>query len=85
VLVSVDQRSEMIFVGVDWAEAHHDVCVQGEDGRRLGGGRLAEGVDGIASFHDLVGGHVSEPEYVVIGIETDLGLLWRRWWRRAIW
>lgn len=36
----------MIFVGVDWAEAHHDVYVQDEDGKRLGGGRLPEGVEG---------------------------------------
>ena len=26
----------MIFVGVDWAEAHHDVHVEDEDGKRLG-------------------------------------------------
>ena len=64
----------MIFVGVDWAEAHHDVHVQDEDGSRLAGGRLPEGVDGIARFHDLVGVHVDDPEEVVIGIETDRGL-----------
>ena len=64
----------MIFVGVDWAEAHHDVHVQDEDGKRLGGGRLPEGVEGVARFHDLVGGHVDEPDEVVIGIETDRGL-----------
>src|SRR5579864_7285938 len=64
----------MIFVGVDWAEAHHDVYVQDEAGRRLAGGRLAEGVEGVARFHDLVGGHVDQPDEVVIGIETDRGL-----------
>ena len=64
----------MIFVGVDWAEAHHDVHVQNEDGRRLAGGRLPEGVEGIARFHDLVAGHADEPGQVVIGIETDRGL-----------
>jgi transposase len=64
----------MIFVGVDWAEAHHDVHVEDEAGERLGGGRLLEGVEGIARFHDLVGGHVDEPGEVVIGIETDRGL-----------
>jgi hypothetical protein len=64
----------MIFVGVDWAEAHHDVHVQDEDGKRLGGGRLPEGVEGIGRFHDLVGAHVEEPEEVVLGIETDRGL-----------
>jgi Transposase/Transposase IS116/IS110/IS902 family len=64
----------VIFVGVDWAEAHHDVHVQDETGRRVAGGRLAEGVDGVARFHDLVGGHVDRPEEVAIGIETDRGL-----------
>lgn len=64
----------MIFVGVDWAEAHHDVQVQNEDGRRLAGGRLPEGVDGIARFHEMVGTHADEPADVVIGIETDRGL-----------
>ena len=64
----------MIFVGVDWAEAHHDVHVQDENGRRLGGGRLPEGVDGIARFHELAARHAQEPAEVVIGIETDRGL-----------
>ena len=64
----------MIFVGVDWAEAHHDVFVQDEDGKRLAGGRLPEGVEGIARFHEMVGHHAEEPDEVVIGIETDRGL-----------
>jgi len=64
----------MIFVGVDWAEAHHDVYVQDEAAKRLGGGRLPEGVGGIARFHELVARHVDEPDEVVIGIETDRGL-----------
>ena len=64
----------MIFAGVDWAEAHHDVHVEDEQGRRLGGGRLPEGVAGIARFHDLVAAHAEEPSDVVIGIETDRGL-----------
>jgi transposase len=64
----------MIFVGVDWAEAHHDVCVEDEDGKQLGKGRLPDGVEGIARFHDLVGDHVEEPSEVVVGIETDRGL-----------
>jgi transposase len=66
--------TQMIFVGVDWAEAHHDVHVEDGDGKRLGGGRLPEGVDGIARFHEMVGDHVEEPGEVVIGIETDRGL-----------
>jgi transposase len=64
----------MIFVGVDWAEAHHDVHVQDADGKRLGRARLPEGVEGIARFHELVGPFVEDPAGVVIGIETDRGL-----------
>ena len=51
----------MIFVGVDWAEAHHDVHVADEDGQRLSKARLPEGVEGIARFHELVGAHVEDP------------------------
>jgi transposase len=67
-------ETQMIFVGVDWAEAHHDVYVEDEDGRRLGGGRLPEGVGGIARFHEMVGDHIEDPGEVIIGIETDRGL-----------
>lgn len=64
----------MIFVGDDWAEDHHDVFVMDESGGRLGDGRLPEGVEGIARFHDLMGGLVDDPAGVVVGIETDRGL-----------
>ena len=64
----------MIFVGVDWAEAHHDVYVMDQAAKRLTSGRLPEGVEGIARFHELVGAHVEDPSEVMIGIETDRGL-----------
>jgi transposase len=74
-MLPVDQgRKRMIFVGVDWAEAHHDVHVADEEGKRLARARLPEGVDGIARFHELVGAHATDPAEVVIGIETDRGL-----------
>ncbi len=34
-----------VFVGHDWAEAHHDVLVEDEQGRRLVKARLPEGVE----------------------------------------
>ena len=64
----------LIFAGVDWAESHHDACFQDEQGRKLASGRLAEGVEGIARFHELAAAHAGEPGQVVIGIETDRGL-----------
>ena len=57
----------MLLVGIDWAERHHDVCVMAADGRVLARERIADGVAGVARLH--------EPAEVVVGIETDRGLL----------
>jgi transposase len=64
----------MIFVGDDWAEDHHDVYLMDEAGQRLAARRLPEGLSGIRAVHELVAGHVEEPDQVMIGIETDRGL-----------
>lgn len=71
----------MFFVGVDWAEEHHDVCVMDPAGGVLAKGRVTNDLAGIAKLHDLIAGAASddvddEPE-VVVGIETDRGLLVR--------
>jgi transposase len=66
----------VLFIGNDWAEAHHDIEIVDEDGRRLARRRLPEGVDGLAALHALVADHLeeeAEADQVVIGIETDRG------------
>ena len=66
----------MLFVGDDWAEAHHDVELVDEAGQVLGRRRLPEGVAGLAALHGLVGDHLedeAEPADVLVGIETDRG------------
>jgi transposase len=65
---------ELVFVGHDWAEAHHDVDVEDAGGKRLAKARLPEGVEGVARFHELVAPFVEEPSEVVIATETDRGL-----------
>jgi len=64
----------MIFVGNDWAQDHHDVCVIDAEGSILAESRFDEGIEGLTKFHDLMGGFVSDPGDVVIGVETDRGL-----------
>lgn len=66
----------MLFIGDDWAEAHHDIEIVNEQGRVLVRRRLPEGVAGIAKLHELVADHLGdhdEPEHVLVGIETDKG------------
>ena len=65
----------MIFAGVDWAEAHHDVCVMSRDGRVLEQRRVSHSVTGIGELHALIGAHADEGELVAVGIETDRGLV----------
>ena len=66
----------MLFVGDDWAEAHHDVEIVDETGARLVRRRLPEGIAGLAVLHALIADHLGdddEPESVLVGIETDRG------------
>jgi transposase len=62
-------------LGIDWAEAHHDLCLVDESGRVLVKARIPEGIEGVARLHALVAEHVGEDEEVLVGIELDRGLL----------
>jgi transposase len=66
----------VLFVGDDWAEDHHDVEIQDEQGSKLAARRLPEGITGIAGLHELIGEHLDDgdPGQVVVAIETDRGL-----------
>ena len=63
-----------VFVGHDWAEAHHDVFIEDEAGRRLAAARLSEGVAGVRRLHELVAEYVEGPGEVLVATETDRGL-----------
>jgi hypothetical protein len=66
----------VLFVGNDWAEAHHDIELQDDQGRVLARRRLPEGVAGLAQLHALIADHLGdddEPVSVLVGIETDRG------------
>ena len=64
----------MLFIGDDWAEAHHDIEIEDEAGRVLARRRLPEGLAGITMLHELVAEHLdpaAEPDQVLVGIETE--------------
>jgi len=73
----------VLFIGNDWAEDHHDIEIEDEDGRRLVRARLPEGLEGITRLHALVAEYASAgwaelpaeqvAGQVVVGIETDRG------------
>ena len=66
----------MLFLGDDWAEAHHDVELVDESGWLLARRRLPEGLAGITTLHELIAEHLdpmAEPDQVQVGIESDRG------------
>jgi transposase len=65
----------MINVGIDWAEAHHDVYVEDDEGDELAKGRVPDGIEGVERIHEMLSAHADDPAQVAIGIELDRGLL----------
>jgi transposase len=65
----------VIYLGIDWAETHHDAYVMDEGGTMLAKGRVPEGVEGVGKIHEMVGAHAEDPSEVIVGIETDRGLM----------
>jgi transposase len=66
----------VLFIGDDWAEAHHDIEIEDDSGRLLARKRLLEGLAGITALHELVAEHLDpagEPDQVLVGIETERG------------
>jgi hypothetical protein len=71
------ERVQLLLVGDDWAEDHHDVELMDEAGRTLARARLPEGAAGMARLHAMIGeqlGEDAETAEVRVGIETDRGL-----------
>ena len=64
-----------VYVGIDWSEQHHDVCVLDPDGSVLAARRVADGIEGLARLHEVVADHADTPTDVTVGIELDRGLV----------
>jgi transposase len=56
-------------MGDDWAEDHHDVEIQDQNGRRLSKS-LPEGLAGVARLHELIAEHLPATDEAV-GIVDD--------------
>jgi len=65
----------VLFVGVDWGERNHDLCLLDQDGSVMATRRIADSLAGVGELHGLVAAHAEDPAQVVVGIETDRGLL----------
>lgn len=65
----------MWFVGIDWADQHHDVVVLSATGERMGQRRVAHTVAGLEELVSLLHEFTAVPEEMVCVVETSQGLL----------
>jgi Transposase/Transposase IS116/IS110/IS902 family len=65
----------VICVGIDWAEASHSVCVMDEQGVILAQREIPDNLEGARAAQEMFSEHAAGVGDVVIGIETDHGLL----------
>src|SRR5260370_11944043 len=65
----------MWYVGLDWADTHHDVEVQDEAGKRIGARRFAHSHAGLHELQAFLLGIATSPEDLACIVETSHGLL----------
>jgi 2-keto-3-deoxy-galactonokinase len=65
----------VLFVGLDWGERHHDLCLLDQDGSVLAARRIADGLAGAGELHALVATHAVDPEQVASG-SRPIGACW---------
>ncbi len=65
----------MWYVGLDWADTHHDVEVLDEAGLRVGVRRFAHSHDGLNELKAFLLGIAASPEELACIVETNHGLL----------
>jgi len=65
----------MWYVGLDWADTHHDVDVLDESGKRVGARRFAHSHEGLNELKQFLLSIAASPDQLACIIETTHGLL----------
>ncbi len=62
------------YVGIDWADRHHDAVVIDDEGKRVGSIRVDHNAQGLSKLTDFLRG-IATPDDLAVVVETDRGLL----------
>lgn len=65
----------MLYIGIDWSEEHHDVCIMHENGSQLLSFRVAHTPDGLQKLADKINQFGIPKKAYLIGLETAHNLL----------
>ncbi|MBC7326475.1 MAG: transposase [Moorella sp. (in: Bacteria)] len=65
----------MVFVGIDWADQEHEVCILNQESTGLARFRVRHSRQGLESLRKQILQHVGTPEEAPCFLETSQGLL----------
>ena len=65
----------MIYVGIDWADDHHDVAITDDSAKTLSQFQISHDHAGFASLHGQLAEFKQSPGQILIALETSRGLL----------
>jgi len=65
----------MVYVGIDWADDHHDVHITNDTTKILAKFQISHDCDGFTNLHNKIKDLDKDPASVLVAIETSKGLL----------
>lgn len=65
----------MIYVGIDWADDHHDVAITDDSAQTLSQFQISHDSSGFALLHAQLARFHQSPDQILVAIETSRGLL----------
>jgi transposase len=66
---------ERIYVGIDWADDHHDIHVTDNSARALNSFSIPHSYEGVEQMRKQLGKFSANPEKILVAIESHQGLL----------
>ena len=67
--------AERVYVGIDWADDHHDVHVTNDRAEVMDNFRVSHSYEGMEKLRSRLAKFTSEPDHVLVAIECHHGLL----------
>jgi len=66
---------ERVYIGIDWADDHHDVHVTDDSAAPLDSFSIPHSYDGMKKLRERLGKSSSDPGNVLVAVESHQGLL----------
>ena len=66
---------ERVYVGIDWADDHHDIHVTNDSAVALDSFRISHSYEGIVKLRTRLGKFSSKPQNILVAVECHHGLL----------